>query len=282
MKAPIRPSLIISTYNNTRLLSACLRSVARQRMLPYEILIADDGSGADTRALVEAFRQQVPVPVRHIWQEDRGFRLSVIRNRAIAASSGNYIIQINGDLVLNPHFIEDHVRVARRGSFVCGSRAVVPKTATRIYLKRKRKHIPLYACLWQGASYRCVWLQTWLAEHYRPMDPLCLQDGNMAFWRDDLLRVNAYNEDLTLLGYEARELAVRLMHAGVEQRFLRMGALCFHLDHPIRVRRRQELSLRARMAEHEASVVRCSNGVDKYIPSVLYSVISATGAAPLE
>ena len=104
----------------------------------------------------------------------------------------------------------------------------------------------------------------------------------MAFWRDDLLRVNAYHEDLSVWGYEERELAVRLIHSGVEQRFLRGGGSCFHLDHPIRMRRRQELSLRARMAEHEASLVRCSNGVDKYIPSVLYSVVTASGVSRLE
>ncbi len=279
MKMRIRPSLIISTYNNTRLLSACLRSVARQSVMPCEVLIADDGSGPETRALVESFRQRLPVPVRHIWQEDQGFRLSVIRNRAIAASCGNYIIQINGDLVLGRHFIEDHLRVARRGSFVCGSRASIAKTPTRVYLKRNRKHIPFYACLWQSAAYRFPFLQKWLSNHYQPVDSLSLQDGNMAFWRDDLLRVNAYNEDLSVWGYEERELAVRLIHSGVEQRFLRLGGICFHLDHPIRMRRRQELSLRARMAEHEDSLVRCSNGVDKYIPSVLYSVVAVTGTS---
>ena len=274
-KTSIRLSLIISTYNNTRLLSACLRSVARQSVLPYEILVADDGSGPETRGLIEAFRRQIDIPIQYIWQEDRGFRLSVIRNRAIAASSGNYIIQINGDLVLGRHFIEDHLRVARRGSFVCGNRIPISQTPTRIYLKRKRKHIPWYARVWDGNAYRFPLLQKWMAAHYRPFDTLSLHDGNMAFWRDDLIRVNAYNEDLSLWGYEERELTVRLINSGVEQRFLRLGGICFHLDHPIRMRRRQELSMRARMAEHESALVRCTNGVDKYIPSVLYAAVTA-------
>lgn len=266
----IRPSLIISTYNNTRLLSACLRSVARQSILPCEILIADDGSGVETRLMVEDFRQRMPVPVRHLWQEDRGFRLSIIRNRAIAAAVGNYIIQINGDQMLGRHFIEDHLRVARRGSFVCGGRVSVGKTPTRIYFKRKRKQPPFHVRLMSGNGYRLKFLQRWLSDHYRPSEPLYLQGGNMAFWREDLLRVNAYNEDLSLFGYEERELAARLINSGVEQRFLRLGGLCYHLDHPFRIRRRHELSLRLQMAEHETSLVRCSNGVDKYIPSVIY------------
>ena len=285
-KMNIRVSLIVSTYNNIRLLGACLRSVARQSVLPYEVLIADDGSGPETRAVVETFRQQIRILVRYIWQEDRGFRLSVIRNRAIAASAGNYIIQINGDLVLNRHFIEDHLRVARRGRFVCGTRVSIAKNPTRIYLKRKRKHIPLYAYLWNGNAYRFPWLQKWMASHYQPTDTWCLHDGNMVFWRDDLLRVNAYNEDLTLWGYEERELAVRLINSGVEQSFLRLGGICFHMDHPIRMRRRRELSKRARMAEHESALVRCANGVDKYIPSVLYAAVTGPvpvrGMAPLK
>lgn len=269
----IRPSLIISTYNNTRLLSACLQSVAVQSVMPCEVLIADDGSGSETRAVIEDFRARVGIPVRHIWQEDKGFRLSMIRNRAIAASTGNYIIQINGDLMLGHHFIEDHLRVARRGGFVCGGRVSVGKTPTRVYFKRKRKHVPWYAWLLSGSAYRLPALQEWMTSHYRPVDPLYLNGGNMAFWRDDLLRVNAYNEDLSLFGYEERELASRLINSGLEQRFLRLGGICFHLDHPVRMRRRHELYLRSRMAEHEASLIRCSNGVDKYIPSALYTPV---------
>ena len=94
-------SLIISTYNWPRALYLCLDSVMQQTVMPSEILIADDGSGMSTRDVVKHFENISPVPVRHIWHEDNGFRLAAIRNKAIAASKGKYIIQIDGDLILN-------------------------------------------------------------------------------------------------------------------------------------------------------------------------------------
>ena len=98
-------SLIISTYNWPRALYLCLDSVMQQTVMPSEIIIADDGSGIATRDVVRHFEAVSPVPVRHIWHEDDGFRLAEIRNKAIAASRGEYVIQIDGDLILQRHFI---------------------------------------------------------------------------------------------------------------------------------------------------------------------------------
>ena len=92
-------SLIISTYNWPRALYLCLDSVMQQTVMPSEIIIADDGSGIATRDVVRHFEAVSPVPVRHIWHEDDGFRLAEIRNKAIAASRGEYVIQIDGDLI---------------------------------------------------------------------------------------------------------------------------------------------------------------------------------------
>lgn len=115
-------SLIISTYNSPKALDLCLMSVLQQSVLPDEVLIADDGSNEETRKIVEEFKKQSTVPVIHVWHEDNGFRLTVIRNKAIAKASMDYIIQIDGDIILNHHFIKDHKRFARKNSFVSGSR----------------------------------------------------------------------------------------------------------------------------------------------------------------
>lgn len=74
MKRPT-VSLIVTTYNWEKALNLYLNSVLRQSVLPDEILVADDGSKEPTRLTVEAFARISPVPVRHIWHEDDGFRL---------------------------------------------------------------------------------------------------------------------------------------------------------------------------------------------------------------
>ena len=84
--------------------------------------MGDDGSEEDTRLLVEEFAGRSPVPVKHIWHPDEGFRLAAIRNKSVAAAVGDYIVQIDGDIVMHPEFIADHMSVARRGFYAKGSR----------------------------------------------------------------------------------------------------------------------------------------------------------------
>ena len=115
-------SLLISTYNWKEALRQSLLSIFNQTVLPHEILIADDGSTDDTRLLIEEMREMSPVPIVHLWQEDDGFRVASIRNKAIARATGDYIVQIDGDIFVNRHFIQDHIEMAEEGYFVCGSR----------------------------------------------------------------------------------------------------------------------------------------------------------------
>ena len=124
-------SLLISTYNWEDALRLCLLSASVQTVLPDEIVIADDGSREDTRKLIEDFRAIVKVPVVHIWQEDEGFRLTTIRNKAIACAKGDYIIQIDGDVIMERHFIQDHIEMMEKGYFVCGSRTKLGPIVSR-------------------------------------------------------------------------------------------------------------------------------------------------------
>ena len=68
-----------------------------------------------------------------------------------------------------------------------------------------------------------------------PTDPLKRTRGcNMAFWRDDIIRVNGYNEAIEGWGREDSELAARLQHAGVVRRNLKFSAVAWHLHHRTR------------------------------------------------
>ena len=75
-------SIIVSTYNRPSALSLCLQSIARQIVLPNEVIVGDDGSTDETRELVCKFQKDFPVPLIHVWQEDKGFRLAMSRNRS--------------------------------------------------------------------------------------------------------------------------------------------------------------------------------------------------------
>ena len=120
-----KTSLVISTYNWPEALELCLKSSLRQTVAPAEILVADDGSDERTAQLIARYRVQTSIPIVHVWQEDTGFRVGSIRNKAIARATGAYIIQVDGDVILHPDFVRDHVSVARPGRFVSGSRVLL-------------------------------------------------------------------------------------------------------------------------------------------------------------
>ena len=108
MKKGVTVSLIIATYNWPEALRLCLNSILKQTILPSEIVIADDGSDERTAKLIHDFAQKVSFPIFHEWHEDKGFRKTIVLNRAIRKVSASYIIQIDGDIVTSPHFIEEH------------------------------------------------------------------------------------------------------------------------------------------------------------------------------
>ncbi len=144
---PDRPkiSLLISTYNWPEALELVLLSVSRQTVMPDEVIIADDGSKQPTTDLINSMRPKISCPVVHIWHEDTGFKLAQIRNKAIVKAKGNYIIQIDGgDVILERHFIRDHIRLMKKGCFVSGSRINMREELSKNIFSKKQIHIPLY------------------------------------------------------------------------------------------------------------------------------------------
>src|SRR6478609_6191635 len=123
----MKVSLLIATYNWPEALNLVLKSVLRQSILPNEIIIADDGSSKETETLIESFKTRTDIPILHIWHEDKGFRLAEIRNKAIMASQFEYIIQIDGDIILHSNYIENHIRFAKKNCFMTGPRVLLQK-----------------------------------------------------------------------------------------------------------------------------------------------------------
>jgi len=262
-----RISLIVATYNWPRALALVLESVRGQRTMPFEVLIADDGSRDETRALIDQTRATFPVPLVHVWHEDTGFRLAAIRNKAIAAARGEYMVQIDGDIVMHPAFIGAHARFARRGHWVQGSRALIERPTTERLLTGERIRLwPFTPALRLRQNALYAPLLTSLVKG--PRDGLKrIRGAHMAFWRDDLLRVNGYDETIEGWGREDSELATRLINAGVSRRNFKFSAICYHLWHKQAnvdaVDRNHEVFLRT-VRERRT---RCALGVDQYLSS---------------
>lgn len=264
-------SLAILTYNWPEALERVLESVAIQRRMPDEILIADDGSRPDTAEVVARWQQALPVPVRHLWQEDRGFRAARCRNRAIAASRGDYVILLDGDMILHPEFIGDHERLAEPGFFLQGGRLKATVAESQRLLAGGR---PVFAP-WAKAdftefdgtrrlyAFRQPGLARWKA---RSRNGGRVMSCNMSFWRADLLKVNGFDERMEGYGAEDRELAARLENTGLRRRALKWAALAVHLWHNSRAPPDvDDMSLpnnRLFQATRTQKITRCERGID--------------------
>src|SRR6187402_301013 len=128
----MKTALLIATYNWPQALHLVLKSAMAQSVLPDEILIADDGSKEETKELIAQFQKDSPIPIRHFWQEDKGFRKSKILNKSVADSTSQYIIQVDGDCIMHPKFVEDHKNAAEKGVYLYGSRVNILPEAVAV------------------------------------------------------------------------------------------------------------------------------------------------------
>lgn len=233
-------SVIIATYNRPDALAAVLEGFSVQTNRDFEVVIADDGSTQDTADLFRECSPRLPFPIRHVWHEDRGFRLAAIRNRAIAASCGDYLIFLDGDCIPFPDFIAGHHRLAERGWFAAGNRILMNRVFTEKILSEK---VPVHSWgLWKWVYARTRgWINRLLPllrlpdGWFRKQGP-CRWDKargcNFAVWRQDLLRVNGFDESFEGWGHEDADLAVRLIRSKVWRKEARFAVPVLHLWHP--------------------------------------------------
>jgi glycosyltransferase involved in cell wall biosynthesis len=257
-------SLIVTTYNWEAALDVVLRSVLEQSRLPDEVLVADDGSGPATAQLIARHAGRFPVPLRHIWHEDVGFRLTAIRNRALASARGPYVIMLDGDMLLHPKFIASHVAMSREATYVQAGRVLLRQALTRRLLGGEKIHVYLWT---RGVGNRINAIHSpLLARLYRgPGGPFRrTRGGNMGFWLADARRVNGYNEDCIGWGAEDVEFAARLQNAGVRRRNLKFGGIAFHLHHQTRPSGSEPANLELYERAVRERLTWCDNGLDKY------------------
>lgn len=235
----MKTAVILTTYNRPDALAVVLDGYIRQDTLDFDLLVADDGSTDETRDLVSEYARRAPLRLQHVWQEDRGFRPGAARNRALAATSAEYIIFSDGDCVPPRGFVATHLQLAEPGYFVAGNRILLSERFTAEVLRRR---LPIHD--WSAER----WLAAWLRRDVnRAMPLLRLPDGafrrrapgrwkgvktcNLAAWRADLVAVNGFDESYSGWGLEDSDLVIRLLHAGIRHKSARFAAPVFHLWH---------------------------------------------------
>ena len=231
----MKVSLIISTYNWKEALYLVLESVKGQTELPDEVIIADDGSREDTALLIKEFQEKFPVPLIYIWHEDKGFRLAEIRNKAIAKASYEYVIQIDGDVILHRNFVKDHKRFAQKKCFITGSRTLLLQDISNEIIRTK--NINLSFCTRNIKNrFNAIYFplfNIFSKIENAPIEKMYyrIRGCNMSFWKQDLLDINGYDADVVGWGLEDWDIVVRLIKKGCYRKKIKLAAVQFHIYH---------------------------------------------------
>ena len=269
-------SVIVTTYNRPDALRAALGGLLAQQDREFEILVADDGSRADTRELVEATAREAPVALRHVWQEDRGFRAGAARNRAAAMARGEYLIFLDGDCVPRPDWIAQHRALAERGWMLAGNRILLSEPFTRLVLA---SGTPIHAwteAQWKAAEARGDINRTQPLKTYSlgPLRKLAarrwqrVRTCNLGVWLRDFRAVNGFDETFEGWGFEDSDLAVRLINHGTRRKEGAFATGVLHLWHRENDRRSEGVNWERLQRRITTREVLAETGLDRYGPPV--------------
>lgn len=260
----MKTSLIITTYNWKEALSTVLNSVLTQIELPNEVIIADDGSRQDTIDMIAEFQRRFPIPLIHSWQEDKGFRAAKSRNKAIAKASHEYIIIIDGDIVLPPTFILDHKKLAKQGQFIQGGRALFNHELTKQVMQTNQLPNLFTAGIKNRKNMINNAFLSSIFSHISNTDK-STRSCNMSFWLSDCLEINGFNNQFIGWGREDSDFVLRMLNLGKDRLYLKFSGVGYHLYH--------NENSRASLSENDAilertiqeKLTRCEQGIDQHL-----------------
>lgn len=233
-------SVIISTYNAVEWLRKTMWGYEMQTFKNFEVVIADDGSGMETREYLEELKKRAPFPLTHVWHEDRGFQKSTILNKAILECRADYILMSDGDCIPRKDFVAVHAEEKRAGYFLSGGYFKLPLSISRDITRRDVEEQHCFRLGWLkkkglSASFKnkkisASNLQRNLLNFLTPTTA-SWNGHNSSGWKEDIIAVNGFDERMQYGGQD-RELGERLFNYGIKSKQIRYTAICLHLDHP--------------------------------------------------
>jgi len=258
-------SLVTPTYNWPEALELLLLSILNQTVLPNEVIIADDGSNTNTKDLIEGFQKKFPIPLVHIWHEDKKNRKPKIMNKAIAASKFDYIIEIDGDIIMNKNFIVDHLNFAKKGQYLFGSRVNIQE---KILPELFSKQILKFNFFSKGIKKRSRTIRIPLLMNFAKSvtkRSKKLRGCNMSFWKEDFIKINGFNEDLVGWGIDDSEMIQRLHNIGIEGKRLKFAGIAYHIYHKEQSKSHIEINNEIEKQTTEKKLTFIAKGINQYL-----------------
>ena len=233
-------SIVITTYNRSDALVAVLHGFTAQDDTNFELVIADDGSVAQHRDAIARAVSKLGLRVKHVWHPDVGFTAARVRNLGVLASSGDYILFLDGDCVPEVDFVRRHRQLREAGCFVNGSRVLMNPTISAAILAGQEtiygRNFAYWLNLWRkGQANKYTARVRWPDLRMRKRARFLwkgIRSCNLGLWRSDYEAVDGFDETFVGWGHEDADLVLRLHHAGLVRKNGFFATEVYHLWHP--------------------------------------------------
>ena len=232
-------SIVITTYNRSDALATVLAALAVQDDTSFEVIVADDGSTQAHQDAMQASAKSCGLPLVHVWHPDVGFTASRVRNLGVAASSGSYIVLLDGDCIPETDFVRQHRRLKEQGCFVNGSRVMLSESLTQQAVAGITKVYGRSFFFWLGQRLSggasklgaLLRLPDFAARTHANFQWKGIRSCNMGVWRSDYEAVNGFDESFVGWGHEDADFVLRLHNAGVKRKNGFCATEVYHLWH---------------------------------------------------
>ena len=249
-----KATVIAAFYNRFDYLKLVLAGFERQTEKNFELIIADDGSREDIVAAIKKIIPNHSFQIKHIWQEDKGFRKNKILNKAITESESDYLIFIDADCVPHRGFIEGHLRFSNKNISLTGRRVnLSEKITSQLSAKIVRDGFlekELFFLIKDGLFGKSVDVEKGLYLRNKFLLNLLnrknrgLLGCNFSLFKEDIIKVNGFDEryEAPSIG-EDSDVQFRLELSGVKIKSINHAAVQYHLYHKLQPRSPKNLEL---------------------------------------
>lgn len=234
----MKTTIIISVYKNVKALKLVLDSILNQSIKVDEIIISEDGNSDAMKEFIATLNIKNLI---HLTQEDLGWRKNIALNNSIRKASGEYLIFIDGDVILHKKFIEGHLSCSEENKVCCGKRAELGQSYSTMLYENKVNIdqisnnyifsiIPLHQDKvhhYEDGIYSKLLNKITSSRYVRH-----IIGCNFSCYKKDIERINGFNEDFRNPAEgEDVDITWRFRGLGVEMKSCRYIANVYHLWH---------------------------------------------------
>lgn len=266
-------TVIVSTYNMVDWLEKVLWGYSIQTYKHFDILIADDGSGPETKDLIDRFKKDYPVKIHHLWHEDKGYRRQELLNIAMVQAKGDYIIMTDGDCIPRKDFVEVHAKFVEEGKYLAGGYCKLGMDLSKKISKEDILSEKCFDFKWLKSQEKLGLSNTLklgtsnsmrdFLDKFTPTNT-GFSNCNSSGWKKDFLMINGYDERMQYGGPD-REFGERLVNGGIDGVQIRHKAIVLHLDHSRGYKNKEstDRNLAIRAFNKKNKIVQTAYGIKK-------------------